>query len=60
MDLQDMVERAMGNALENGFPFAGCSAEHIATDLQMYDADLEGQDPAEVLVAVLKWQASKS
>lgn len=36
-----LIKEALGNALENGYDFAGWSIEEIACDLMAYCADFE-------------------
>jgi len=59
MSVQDMVNTALRNAADNDYNFDGVSAEAIALDLQSYDADLEKEDAADVLVAVVNWQVDQ-
>lgn len=60
MQLHQLVHEALDNALANGhfdkgMSLHGLSNEEIAEDLVMYDADLEGYEPEELVPHIQSW-----
>lgn len=51
-DVESAVAHAFANAHENGVSFAGMSADEIADDMMMCDADIEKMPRCKVLLAV--------
>lgn len=58
-DLQTLVNRAMDNALENGYAEVQKDPLEVAQDMVMFDADLETYDPEQLTDAIRVWQLKK-
>jgi hypothetical protein len=58
-EILQLVTTSMEAAEANGYPQLPLTDYEIAIDIGMYDADLEGREPEELMPYIAEWRKSK-
>lgn len=59
MKYQQEIAQSLDNAIKNDYDFTTFTALEIAQDLNQYDSQFEGEEPLELVPAVISWQDSR-
>lgn len=56
---QELIDRLLDTAVENGVNYVPCDPRYIATDMATYAQEVEGRETKELVPFILDWQARR-